>query len=79
MNKIVYILGEVRVILGPKLNPHGIWFKTEQGQLEYRRNNGQDLWGFTQYELETIYCKDMATHNSQIPEIKNQICTKTFK
>jgi len=70
--------GEVRSIIGPKLNPNGAWLTVEKNQLEYRRNNGQDLWGFKEYELEKIYCKDMSTHNTQVPEIKNEICMKNF-
>jgi hypothetical protein len=59
----------MRVILGPKLNPLGTWLQIEKEQLEYRRSNGQDLWGFKQYELESVYCKDMVAHNTQVSEI----------
>jgi hypothetical protein len=67
--------GEVRSIVGLNLNPNGAWLNVEKKQLEYNRSNGQDLWGFKEYDLQTIYCKDMATHNTQVPELKSQICT----
>ncbi|UJR07805.1 hypothetical protein I4U23_012089 [Adineta vaga] len=70
--------GEVRVILGPKVSPTSAWLSTEKGQLEYRRSNGQDLWGFKQYELETVYCRDMAAHQTQIPQTKIEICTRNI-
>ncbi|CAF1092292.1 unnamed protein product [Adineta ricciae] len=68
--------GEVRVILGPRVSPTSAWLTTEKDQLEYLRSNGQDLWGFKQYELESVYCKDMATHQTRVPEIKQEICMR---
>ncbi|CAF1229352.1 unnamed protein product [Adineta steineri] len=70
------VTGEIRIILGSKLNPEDRWFKIEKPTLDSRRSNGQDLWGFKQYELEPVYCKDMATQNTSIPQIKNEICQK---
>jgi len=70
--------GEVRSIVGPKLSSTSAWLTIEKNQLEYHRSNGQDLWGFKEYQLETIYCKEMAGQNTQVPEIKNQICPNTF-
>ncbi|CAF0862140.1 unnamed protein product [Adineta steineri] len=70
------VTGEIRIILGSKLNPEDRWFKIEKPTLDSRRSNGQDLWGFKQYELEPVYCKDMATHDTSIPQIKNEICQK---
>ena len=72
----IRLLGEVRVILGPRVSPTSAWLTTEKDQLEYLRSNGQDLWGFKQYELESVYCKDMATHQTRVPEIKQEICTR---
>lgn len=67
-------LGEIAFVLGPKVSDKSSWMSIESGQVKHNYQSGQYVYGFTKYDLHTIYCQEMINYPTQYPTVKSSIC-----